>query len=177
MQEQFHWGLLHVRLCKSRCLPLQLQQGLNAASNEDKWSNTMKALLDYETYSWRLSKQYRKEYEKQVGVLWKTLEVAMNCAELDLKFCVFFCSQVMEALKWVHCGLMTFVPTLERNSTGSREPQRFRAQVRYRPEGQDATKRYRHKVTRTQSREGLLLRPFEAARGILPVVSTRREQQ
>ena len=60
VQEQFHWGFLHVRLCTFRCLPLELQEGMNAASNEDKWSNTMKALLDYETYSWRLSEEYRK---------------------------------------------------------------------------------------------------------------------
>ena len=85
--------------------------------------------------------------------------------------------QVMEALNWVNCGLMSFVPTLERNSTGSRQAQRFQAKVRYKAEGLDATKRYRHKVTRTQSRERLLLRPFQAAKGILPVVSTRRQQQ
>ena len=61
--------------------------------------------------------------------------------------------------------------------TGSRQAQRFQAKVRYKGEGLDATKRYRHKVTRTQSRERLLLRPFQAAKGILPVVSTRRQQQ
>ena len=177
VQEQFHWGFLHVRLCKSRCLPLELQEGMNAASNEDKWSNTMKALLDYETYSWRLSEEYRKEYVKQVGVLWKTLEVAINRAKIDLKFCLFFCNQVMEALNWVNCGLMSFVPRLETNSTGSRQAQRFQAKVRYKGEGLDAMKRYRHKVTRTQSRERVLLRPFQAAKGILPVVSTRRQQQ
>ena len=88
-----------------------------------------------------------------------------------------FCNQDMEALKWIKCGLMSFVPTLESNSTGSREPQRFQAQVRYRPHGREATKRYRQKVTRKQSRERLLLRHFQAARGILPVVSTRRQQQ
>ena len=177
VQEQFHWGFLHVRLCKSRCLPLELQEGMNAASNEDKWSNTMKALLDYETSSWRFSEEYRKEYVKQVGVLWKTLEVAINCAEIDLKFCVFFCNQVMEALNWVNCGLMSFVPRLETNSTGSTQAQGFQAQVRYKGQGLDPRERYRHKVTRTQSRQRLLLRPFQAAKGILPAVSTRRQQQ
>ena len=107
----------------------------------------------------------------------------MNCAELDLEFCLFFCSQVMEALNWADCGSMSFVPilkttmSLSSSSTASTQAQGFQARVRYRAQGLKPEQRYRHKVTRTQSRSHLLLHPFLAAQGILPAVSTRRRQQ
>ena len=127
--------------------------------------------LEYEYLAWK------EAYRRYVGTMWKTLEVAMNHADLKLDFCVFFCSQVMQALQQSECGGMSFVPILKvtPNSTssaaGSVAVPIFLARVRYRAEGHKPGVRYRQKVTRTQSRSDFLLRPFLAAQGVLPSTS------
>ena len=64
----------------------------------------MQTLLSYQTYDWRLRNEYFDDYRVYVSRLWKTLEFAMNEAEVDLAFCVFVCSKVMEACRIADCG-------------------------------------------------------------------------
>jgi hypothetical protein len=184
VQEKFHWGPVHVRLSNPSSLPSELQRGMKLASNAAKWISTMELLLAHRTYYWQWDAQWSREYLQHVGSLWKTLEVAINHAELSLDFCVFFCSQVMVALLTrADCGSMTFVPILKSalsassSSAATAHPQGFQARVRYRAEGLKPEQRYR-KATRTQSRGIWLLRPFLAAQGALPAAtaSSRRQQ-
>ena len=173
-QESFHWSFTHMKLSARKGLPCELQQGMRQAGNEDTWTGSMEALLEYRPYYWKVGKRYTMEYLGLVGKLWKTLEVAMNQSALPLEFCIFFCGQVMEALRHVDGSRMSFVPTLtnaSRLSTGSTtgaQAHRFEARVRYKAEGLRPEKRYGSKVSRRQAASVLLLRPFLAAQGVLP---------
>ena len=174
LQEKFDWGYLHVRLAQRSNLPFELQQGMDVAGNGDKWTDTMAALLAQQTHDWKGDAGSTKQYLRLVGSLWKTLEVAINNAHLPLDFCLFFCSQVMDALWWGDAGSMSFVPSLKSSSPSSASSAQvlsFEPRVRYRAQGTMPEKRYRHKVTRTQSHGLFLLRPFLAAEGVLPAAS------
>ena len=95
----------------------------------------------------------------------------MNHAEVDLAFCVFVCSKVMEACSVADCGYMFLTPILEPITTSSsRQVQRFQAKFRYRAQGRDPKERYRQKATQIQLQRGELRRPFLAAKGIAPLV-------
>ena len=123
---------------------------------------------------------WKQDYLRLVGKLWKTLEVAMNECDLDLAFCTFFCSQVMDGLRAVEGSCMSFLPTLEAfapvpeaasaslrgGPAAVSTPTKTR--VRYRPQGLRPDKRYGAKTTRKQLQTSRLARPFEAARGVPP---------
>ena len=170
-QQQFGWQLNHFLLCKRQCLPFELKRGMEYADNGDLWESTMQSLLSYETYDWRLKNDYFLQYQLYISRLWKTLEFAMNHAEVDLAFCVFVCSKVMEACSVADCGYMFLNPVLEPITTSSsRQVQRFQAKFRYRAQGRDPKERYRQKATQIQLQRGELRRPFLAAKGIAPLV-------
>ena len=177
-QEQFHWTFCHLRLSTVRCLPIELQEGMNLAGNGNIWSSTMGGLLSYDTYAWSCDAFWTKQYLVFVGRLWKTLEVAMNKAQLPLEFCLFVCGQIMAALEWLDGSSMSFVPVLQSvssdslNSASTAHVRQFQGKVRYRPQGLIGSKRYRGKLTWQQSNTLVLLRPFAAARGVLPGVSS-----
>ena len=170
-QQQFVWQSTHFLLCRRQCLPSELKRGMKNADNGELWESTMQTLLSYETYDWRLRTEYFEDYRVYVSRLWKTLEFAMNEAEVDLAFCVFVCSKVMEACRIADCGSMFLNPVLEPITTSSsRQEQRFRAKFRYRAKGRDPQERYRQMATYGQVQRGELLRPFLAAQGIAPFV-------
>ena len=172
-QESFEWGHLHDRLCQRTHLPLELQRGMHAADNGDKWIETMAALLAQQTRHWK-SSAGSFQYLKHVGTLWKTLEVAINNAHMSLDLCLFFCKQVMDALWWADGGSMSFFPRLQVSSASSLSDApicSFEPRVKYRAQGTDPKKRYPRTVTRTQSHNLFLRRPFFAARGVLPASS------
>ena len=177
-EETFQWGDIHTRLSDPNFLPSELQAGMDSAGNKDRWADTMKCLLENRTYFWQYDQESKAAYLRYVGIMWKTLEVAMNCADLQLDFCFFFCRQVMQALEKSKCGGMTFVPVLKdtSNSTLSAASSvavpTFSAKVRYRAQGLKPDARYRHKATGTQLHGGFLLRPFLTAQGVLPSTST-----
>ena len=165
LEQEFSWGNIHRRLCDINSLPEDLQRGFNAARNEAFGKKTMEALLAYQTHYWKWNTYWVREYQTLVGTLWKTLEKAMNAAGLSLDFCLFFCSEVMNALKEYDCGSMTFVPIFTGES--------FQARVRYRAQGLRPEQRYRGKATHSQVRNISLLRPFLAAEGIAPASGSR----
>jgi hypothetical protein len=141
------------------------------ANNGELWESIMQILLSYQTYDWRLRNEYFEQYRLYISRLWKTLEFAMNHAEVDLAFCVFVCSKVMEACRIADCGSMFLNPVLEPMTTSSsRQEQRFQAKFRYRAKGRDPEERYRLMATYGQVQRGELLRPFLAAQGIAPFV-------
>ena len=134
----------------------------------------MAALLAQQTHDWKGDAGSTKQYLRLLGSLWKTLEVAINNAHLPLDFCLFFCSQVMDALWWVDAGSMIFVPSLKSSSPSSASSAQvlsFEPRVKYRAQGTKPDKRYPHTVTWTQSHGLFLLRPFLAATGVLPASS------
>ena len=95
----------------------------------------------------------------------------MNHAEVDLAFCIFVCSQVMQACRIADCGNMFLNPVLGPMTTSSsRQGQRFQAKFRYRAKGRDPKERYRQMASYGQLQRGELLRPFLAAQGIAPFV-------
>ena len=170
-QQEFVWQSTHFLLCRRQCLPLELKRGMKNADNGEFWESIMQTLLSYQTYDWRLRNEYFLQYREYISRLWKTLEKAMNHAEVDLAFCVFVCSKVMEACRIADCGNMFLNPVLEPMSTSSsRQGQRFQAKFRYRAKGRDPAERYRQMATYGQLQRGALLRPFLAAQGIAPFV-------
>jgi hypothetical protein len=116
----------------------------------------------------------REDFLYYVGGLWKNLEIAMNRTDLDVAFCHFFCSQVMNAVEEEDCGGMSFTPVLSSASSSSSSGaalapvQHFTNKVRYKPQGRVPDQRYRNKATHSQRSSGLLSRPVQAARGVLP---------
>ena len=175
VQEIFHWTHFHSQMTQLDCLPRELQLGMHSAGTGQKWVETMQTLRNHRTYFWKWDDNYSKVYLRHVGALWKTLELAMNQAKLDLDFCFFFCSAVMDLLAAVDSGGMTFVPVLGNtgsqgtagSSSASAQRLTFQARVRYRAQGRVAAQRYRT-LTRHQANSISLLRPNLAARGVLP---------
>ena len=51
--------------------------------------------------------------------MWKTLEVAINHANLPLDLCLFICTKTMGALRSADTGGMTFVPLVVSSSADS----------------------------------------------------------
>ena len=175
-QENFEWGYLHDRLSQRTNLPLELQRGMDVAKNGDKWTNTMAALLAEQTRHWKENPDSSRQYLKHIGTLWKTLEVAINNANMSLDLCVFFCKQVMDALWWADGGSMSFTPSLKPSSASSASSAQvcsFEPRVRYRAQGTKPDKRYPGTVTWTQAHNLFLSRPFFAASGVLPASSAR----
>ena len=170
-QHQFSWQSVHFQLSRCHCLPPELECGMKNANNGDEWESTMQALLNYQTYDWRLMNEYFLQYRMYISRLWKTLEIAMNNAGVDVAFCVFVCHKVMEACKVTDCGCMYLTPVLEPTTTsGSQQPQRFLAKMRYRAKGRDPKERFGRMVSYSQLKRGDNLRPFLAAQGIAPPV-------
>ena len=177
-QERFFWTLTHVKLSMLKCLPQELQAGMDIAGNGPLWRETMQNLMQYSVYDWSLVR-WKQDLGRLVGRLWKTLEVAMNGCDLDLAFCTFFCAQVMEGLRAVEDSFMTFLPTLEAfapvpeaasaslrgGPAAVSTPAKTR--VRYRAQGL-ADNRYGKKATHKQLRTSTLARPFQAAHGVPP---------
>ena len=168
-QQQFVWQNTHFLFCRRQCLPSELRRGMKNADNGELWESIMQTLLSYQTYDWRLRNEYFEQYRLYISQLWKTLEFAMNKAGVDLAFCIFICSKVMEACKVADCGNMFLTPVLELATTSRRE-QRFQAKFRYRAKGRDPEERYGQRVSYGQLQRGDLLRPFLAAQGIVPSI-------
>ena len=158
-------------------LPRELEDGIRQAGSEcysyweRYWQECIKRLTLWE----KGGRWEQKDYDKSIGHCWKTLEIGMNAAKLDLSFILFFCTKVMRDLCWLYSGGMTFLPTLDSQLTTSSSSSaaaaaaQFTSKVRYRAQGKDPTKRYRGSgLTRNQASGIYSLRPWLAAQGILP---------
>lgn len=182
VREMFHWSSLHQMMKIMYFLPSEMQVGLAAAQRSLFWTSTLETLLEYSPFAWKFDEYYAKEFLKHVGTLWKTLEVAMNNADLQFDFIIFFCSQLMDGLSDIDCGGMSFVPLLNTapspsaSSSAGVQPLAFTKKVRYKAQGRVPSKKYPGKKLTVSQRESLtLLRPFLAAHGQLP--SANRSSQ
>jgi hypothetical protein len=186
-KNSFLWTRIHWRLADVHSLPVDLQEGMRRAGNFSAWTLTMRTLLARPPCCWPCvdtkGGRKRKDFLTLVGDLWKKLEIAMNHAELDVAFCLFFCRQVMDAVKAEDCGGMSFTPSLSPNSSLSSSGdalapvQYFTGRVRYRSQGRVPDERYHNRATHQQRSSVLLDRPLEAARGDLPNPSAKRRAQ
>ena len=83
----------------------------------------------------------------------------------------------MASLRAADTGGMTFVPLLETTENpdnGGEQIHRFRAKVRFKGEGMVAPKKYHNAITGRQRQSITVLRPYMAARGLLPVIPSSR---
>ena len=110
-------------------------------------------------------------FRKQIGHLWKGLEVAMNAAALPISFMFYACSKIMTCMIEVPDSGMTFTPVLDTVSEAAQG--KFKAKVRYRPQGRVASKRYTN-PSDAQRAKVLLPRSLLAAAGVPPVQRRRR---
>ena len=157
---------------------------MHAANNKDYWKEAMEAILGQKAQRWKSDAETTRKYLHHVGRLWKTLEVALNHAHLDMDLCLFICSQVMNAVWWRYSGGMSFVPILTRvpsNNASGAQNFGLAGKVRYRAQGTVPQQRYPHRApradsgpTRGQLQGVFLLRPFVAAPGTLPGASASK---
>ena len=129
--------------------------------------NLVDALVVHPIEHWREAENV-KEYLKIISSLWKTLEVALNHAELDLDFIIFLCTTIMSKVSSVEGSGMTFAPVLVPSTS------RFKAKVRYRAEGRKVSKRYRA-PTKQQTQRVYSGRSLLAAQGVVPSSASSRE--
>ena len=182
---RFAWTNIHRLLGDAHSLPEDLQKGMRKAETTAAWTDAMRTLLTRAPWEWRCvdteteSGVRRPDFSQYVGRLWLNLQLAMNKAELSVAFCQFFCTRIMEAAAEENCGTMSFVPTLSANPSSlvPGQAQHFTGKVRYRPQGCDPDTRYHGRASQSQRERGLLTRPLEAARGILPPHPQRRRAE
>ena len=182
----FDWSFIHDRLCNCSNLPTEMQRGMDD-ENIRFWTESMGTLVRWSAQDWKSTEAYSRSYRHHIGNLWKTLEKAMNNAHLDIDLCFFICKQVMNAAWWKDCGGMSFTPKLSHvpsGSASSREGLSFVPCVQHRAQGTVPEQRNRYRAsrpgsgaTRRQLESGRLVRPFQAAHGILPAASSRRPPQ
>ena len=147
------------------CLPKKLQTGLLDANNFEIWKQSASTVLDG-LGAWR--DYSRNALLKDVGKLWKTMEVAMNHAALDLPFCIFVSSKIAHEVSERDLGGMAFGLVWDGGTDA------FRAKVRYKAQGRIASRRYKKTgCTSRQAVLGHLERCIDAAKGVNPVMKAK----
>ena len=177
------WDSRHEELSLLHRLPVFLQRGMQKAGNGDLWTSIMTDLLRTPAQQWVQSDETQQLLRTQVGKLWKTMEVAMNNAELTVPFCVFSSSMIMSLLEQIDSpSRMTFTPLLSKASQAAAssaeevQGEHFVPRVRYRGKGLDPAARYT-KPSKSQRDRRVLLRPFAAAQGIPPPPDTKKRKR
>ena len=165
----YAWTATHQQLHSADHLPDDLQQGMAAAGNAPWWNDAWTELRGLAPDAWKV--RDAATFRKLIGHLWKALELAMNAAALPLSFIFYVCSKVMTSMIEVPDSGMTFTPVLD---TGGEAAQaKFKAKVRYRPQGRVASKRYTN-PSDAQRAKVLLPRSLFAAAGVPPVQRRRQ---
>ena len=159
---------MHQQLHSADHLPGDLQQGMAAAGNALQWNGAWTMLRGLDPDAWKV--RDATTFRKQIGHLWKGLEVAMNAAALPISFMFYACSKIMTCMIEVPDSGMTFTPVLDTVSEAAQG--KFKAKVRYRPQGRVASKRYTN-PSDAQRAKVLLPRSLLAAAGVPPVQRRR----